>query len=101
MASSGDGEGWGLVSYKAKSVDTRRPLIGAISAINLPQTLFTVCHHLGRSREILHYFKLSHYHFSFWFSIITSKAGRQSEKNIGFGINEIQLCSLAPPLLAT
>lgn len=87
--SSWVGKRRGLISYKAKSVDIGRPLSGAISAINLPQTLFTICNCLGRNREILHYFKFSHYHFSFWFSMITYKAGRQSEKNTGFGINEI------------
>lgn len=79
--SGGGGKGRGLQSYKVKSMDTGRPLVRAISTINLPQAVFIICHHLGRSREILHYFKFFHYHFSFCFSTITSEAGRQSERN--------------------
>lgn len=74
--SGGGGKERGLQSYKARSVATGRPLIGAMSAINLSQAIFTVCHHPGRSREIWHYFTFPHYRFSFCFSIITSEAGR-------------------------
>lgn len=79
------GEGRGLTTkLQGKEYEYREALIRAFSAINLPQAVFIVCHHLDRSREILHYFKFSHYQFSFCFSMITSEAGRQSEKNAGF-----------------
>lgn len=95
--SSRGGKKRGLQTYKAKSVDTGRPLTGAISAINLPQAILIVCYHVGRSREIWHYFTFPHYHFSFCFAIITSEAEGQSEKNTGFTISEIPFCILGPP----
>lgn len=78
---------------QGKEYEYREVLIRAVSAINLPPAIFTDCHHLDRSRESLHYFKFSHYQFSFCFSMITSEAGRQSEKNTGFA----QWCPLLYP----
>lgn len=61
--------------------------------------IFIVYHdHPGRSREVLHYFKVFHYHFSLCFCLIACKAEKQSEKNANFG--NVAFCTLALPLLA-
>lgn len=55
-------------------------------------------HHPGRSREVLHYFNVFHYHFSLCFCLIACKAEKQSEKNTNFGNSAF--CTLALPVLA-
>lgn len=77
---SSRGEGWGLVSYNAKGVDTKKEAVWNLLGNHSAADIITVCATLAET-EILHYFSFPLHHFSFWFSIITPKAGRRIRKN--------------------
>lgn len=60
-----------------------------------------VCHHPGRSRAILHYFKFFHYHFSFCSFHYHFWRRKAEWKELGFGICETHIHTLTSLPLAT
>lgn len=69
--SGGEGKEGGLQSYKARSVATGRPLIGAMSAINLSQAILMFVTTLAEAErfDIILHFPIIVFHFVFPLSL--------------------------------